>query len=58
MTRECFCGSGLPRRPLYDARGIFCTNVCDRCETKRRREFRAEIFTDADYAHDEPIDEE
>jgi hypothetical protein len=28
----CPCGSGEPRRELVDARGIFCTFVCDKCE--------------------------
>ena len=31
----CFCGSGLERRALIDARGIFCTYVCDKCEKIR-----------------------
>lgn len=55
---QCTCGSGLAKRELKDARGIFCTFVCDRCEARKRGEFRAEIFTDASYAHDEPIEEE
>jgi len=46
---ECFCGSGLERRPLYDARGIFCTNVCDKCEDEKRARFRPEIFEDRNY---------
>ena len=59
MTCECFCGSGLPRRPLYDARGIFCCNVCDRCEAERRSGFRPEmIFTDAAYPTEEAVDDQ
>ena len=54
----CRCGSGEPRRELYDARGIFCTFVCDKCEAKRRSAYRADIFTDPTYWHDEPIDDE
>ena len=57
IDMECRCGSGEPRRALYDARGIFCTYVCDRCETERRKEFRSEVFADANYSHEEPIDD-
>jgi len=46
------------RRPLYDARGVFCTYVCDRCEAEKRREFRPEIFSDPGYEADEPIEED
>jgi hypothetical protein len=53
----CSCGSGETRRELRDARGIFCTFVCDRCERDKRSGFRADIFSDADYWHDEEIDE-
>lgn len=54
--RSCSCGSGLPRRALVDARGIFCAFVCDACEPRRRAEFRADIFTDSNYWADEPIE--
>ena len=47
--RECNCGSGATRRPLYDARGIFCTYVCDMCEERKRAQFRPEIFADPNY---------
>jgi hypothetical protein len=56
--RCCPCGSRLPRRELIDARGIFCTFVCDRCEAAKRRVYRAEVFTDAQYGADEPIEED
>jgi hypothetical protein len=42
--RVCNCGSGLLRRPLLDAAGIFCTFVCDKCEEKKKREFKGIIF--------------
>lgn len=48
----CPCGSGEPRRELVDARGIFCTFVCDKCEK------RPDIFTDSQYWTDEPVEEE
>lgn len=34
----CTCGSGLGRYELVDARGIFCTYVCEKCERGRRAE--------------------
>jgi hypothetical protein len=55
---QCNCGSGLDKRDLKDARGIFCTFVCDKCEQRKRRQFRADIFEDASYWHDEPIEED
>lgn len=54
----CPCGSGDPRRELHDARGISCGLVCDRCEADKRRRYRADIFTDPDYWHDEPLEDE
>jgi len=54
----CNCGSGLDRRELVDARGIFCSFVCDKCERRKRAEFRPDIFTDSNYWADEPIDSE
>ena len=44
------------RRALYDARGIFCTYVCDKCEVAKTARFRPDIFTDSNYWADEPID--
>ena len=46
-----------PKRALIDARGIFCTYVCDACEAERRGRYRPEIFTGL-YDADEPIDED
>jgi len=54
----CNCGSGLQSRELYDARGIYCGRVCDRCEKKVKASFRPEIFSDQNYYTDEPIDED
>lgn len=58
MAAQCSCGSGHPRYILYDARGIPCGYVCTVCEAKAKAHYRPEIFTDADYWTDEPIDEE
>jgi hypothetical protein len=54
----CSCGSGLPRYPLRDARGIFCNYVCDVCEKQKMKAFRPEIFDDPNYETEEPIDED
>ena len=56
--RPCPCGSGLPSHWLTDARGIPCDQVCPKCEASKRRKYRPEIFTDASYQTDEPIDED
>lgn len=54
----CFCGSGKPRYELVDARGIFCCYVCEDCEAEKKSKYRPDIFEDANYWADEPIDEE
>lgn len=46
------------RWALTDARGIFCCYVCDVCVRDKSAKYRADIFEDAQYWHDEPIDEE
>ncbi len=56
--RDCPCGSGLTRRDLTDARGIFCTFVCDDCEAEKRARFRPDVISDGAYWADEPIDED
>jgi len=56
--RICLCGSGLLRYPLKDARGIFCDYVCQSCEAEKKKLFRSDIFEDAFYFADEPVDED
>lgn len=58
MAKLCSCGSGLERDELYDARGIFCTFMCAKCEKEKRAHYRAEIFDDPNYEADEPIEPE
>lgn len=53
----CPCGSCLPRRTLEDARGIFCTYVCNECEAKQKAKYRADIFTNPNYPTIEQIEE-
>lgn len=50
-TKLCRCGSGLVRRELVDAAGIFCDFVCDRCEQRIRSHYNPNIFKpDSPYA--------
>lgn len=59
MTRqECTCGSGEPPEAIHDARGIFVCYACDQCKREKLAGYRSDIFSDPDYWHDEPIDEE
>ena len=58
MSKPCPCGSGLPRRDLTDARGIYCTVICDECEDVKRSAFRFDVFEDPQYWADEPICED
>lgn len=58
MFRACPCGSGRAREEVRDAHGIFLAFVCDDCRDERLSGFRSEVLTDADYWHDEPLDDE
>lgn len=40
----CPCKSGLARRELVDAAGIFCCYVCDQCESDKRQKYNPRIF--------------
>lgn len=55
---NCNCGSGEDRWALSDARGIFCSYVCNSCYESVRARYRADIFEDANYWSDEPIEED
>ena len=56
--KPCACGSGYPREEVHDARGIFVTFCCDKCRERKLSGYRRDIFTDPNYWHDEPIDED
>jgi hypothetical protein len=58
MSKTCSCDSGLPRRELYDARGIFCCFICDSCESRKYEHYRAEIFADSYYETTEDIEDD
>ncbi len=34
---------------LFDARGLFCATVCDKCVGKVKAKYRAEIFQNPNY---------
>lgn len=54
----CPCGSGEKKYALNDARGIFCCYVCSKCEEEKRSHYRTDIFEDACYEANEPIEPE
>lgn len=54
--KPCRCGSGLPRFELFDARNIFLTFACDKCERAKLKRYRPDVLTDPNYAADEAID--
>lgn len=58
MEKLCICGSGKPRRASFDARNIFLTHVCDKCEDQKLKQFRPDVLTNSNYWHDEPINAE
>ena len=58
MSKPCNCGSGELRYELSDARGIFVTFVCEKCEAKIKEGYRPDIFTDSNYWADEPVEED
>lgn len=57
MDNLCRCGSEEEKFPLFDARGIFVSYVCEQCEEEVKSRYRSDIFTDCDYWTDEPVDE-
>jgi hypothetical protein len=57
--KPCHCGSGLERRAKFDARGIFLTYVCDKCEKEKLKHYRPEVLTDPNYdTFDDVVDED
>jgi len=51
----CMCGSGKPKEPQYDGRGIFLTSTCSKCHKERMSGYRSEVLT-SNYDCDEPIE--
>jgi hypothetical protein len=56
--RLCGCGSGEFSYDLNDARGIYCCQVCSKCEDEKMSHYRPEIFTNSSYWADEAIEGE
>lgn len=52
----CMCGSMQPREAQYDARNIFLTFTCSKCEREKLAGYRPDVLTDPNYWADEPID--
>ena len=47
------------RYRVYDAgSGRFLTFVCDKCQKEKLSRYRTDIFQDASYCADEPIEEQ
>ncbi len=43
---------------LFDARGIYLTRVCEKCEETKSKQYRLDVLNDSNYWTDEPIEEE
>ena len=56
--KKCTCGSELERYEVTDARGIFVAFVCAECEDRKLSGYRPEIFTNPNYWHDEPLEDD
>jgi hypothetical protein len=57
LNIKCSCGSELPKEAQYDARGIFLTYTCEKCEQEKLSQFRPDVLTDPNYWASEPIEE-
>jgi hypothetical protein len=57
-TRPCTCGSGLPSRWQFDARGIELCRTCSKCHVEKMRAYRPDVLTDPNYPADEAIEQE
>jgi hypothetical protein len=56
--KPCLCGSGKPRSPQFDARGIFLTYTCDDRHDGKMAGYRPDVLTDPAYWTDEPVDDD
>ena len=56
--RKCDCGSGNPRFPNYDARGIFLCSSCEKCHQRKMSGYRKDVLENPNYDADEPIEPE
>ena len=56
--KPCNCGSGEIWFPVEDARGIFVTYACSKCEKEKLGGYRKDIFTDSQYEADEEVEPE
>ena len=56
--QECPCGSHKFPDAQHDARNIFLCYTCEDCEAEKLSGYRPDVLVDADYWHDEPIEED
>lgn len=54
--RECHCGSGEWPDAHHDARGIFLTYACSKCEKQKLSGYRRDVLTDPNYYCDEAVE--
>jgi hypothetical protein len=54
--QRCSCGSDVEPEKIYDARGIYLTRACPRCQPEKLSRFRPEVLTNPRYEADEDID--
>jgi hypothetical protein len=47
--QQCHCGSGKFPEARHDARGIFLTYTCSKCEREKMAGFRPDVLTDSGY---------
>ena len=56
FLEKCPCGSGESAESLLDARGIFCSYICTKCEATQQAKYRADIFVNSQYECDEQVE--
>lgn len=56
--RDCHCKSGLLDYPVTDARGIFITYACKKCEEEKTSGYRKDIMENPNYWAEEDIEPE
>ena len=58
VYKPCPCGSGHASWWENDARGIPLCRVCEICQDEKLAAYRPDVLTNANYDHDEPIEDE
>jgi hypothetical protein len=58
VYQNCACGSGEEPERIYDARGIYLCQCCDKCKDKALSRYRSDVLTNPCYWADEAIEAE